>query len=396
MSIDRIPNGPRARISRRFVVNAGFGLLGAAGLAYIAREGMPVATPIDTSECMPAMGGGLLCPVPTEPLAVVSRAAGLDANTQTRATFSTDLDSHQRKTVIRDNQSVEMIGVLPEYPFNFSKDLKEAGLIPTVFQNETTQERIYKSVSYLGNLHRFLSKRPELRGPKLASLAINSSQNFPINIPEYATIYDVLEDFLKSQMFGTVKLDPKPVAKANFHLGTSNSAEFRDGMWQLVADTKFNTLVLDDREVKEASGTSYYQTTDLQLALKMLHEFSHYLQDKAIFQQIIGDDKLMQTIGRDPQKMSQAIATKVAEHKARIAREININPKDFAPNEAQANTISMQALETLNNINRTERVPGAEDDDPFPRKDESLLVVYRNSVLVNHALDRRWLLRHNW
>lgn len=421
MSVDRIRRFPR-RISRRTAVNTIGGLFLAGAAAYAFGESAPSSPSAESALPKPVFRGTeFSASTPPRVSAPASLSVpptsdigtrGITGNilypagegpygvatineVRARPGFIGELDGHGRDTAVRIPGTSEITNIFPD-AFNFSNDIKEAGLIPSVFFNENTQERIRRSVSYIGKLHDFLSKRPEYKGPTLLSLGINAPQNFPIAFEKNVTLYDVLEDFLKSQMFGTVNLDPAPQVGVNFHLGTSNLPEFKNGKWELTARTQLNTKVLDEKVVLEDLNTAYYQTTDLQLALKLLHEFCHFKQDQAIMTEILKDPIQAKGIGQDQNKMLMLIAGKVAVHKERIAKEINLDVKEFAPNEAQANTISQLFLETLNRINKTNRVPGAEDDDPFPRREDSLLNRFRVQVLGNHALDKRWLLAHNW
>ena len=396
MSVDR----KNRMVSRRFVVNAlgisgvGLAVAYASGVNPFESQPAPLSSPVTAESptplgCMRGMTGDLLCPVVTTPDTKATAAVAA------RPTLIQPLDNHARDTAERVAGTTEIIGLFPD-SFGFSPDIKESGLAPYVFLNEPTQTRINYSISYLGRLHRLLTRKPEHRGPTLSSLAINSPQNFPIAFAKDATLFDVLEDFLKSQAFGTVSQDAKPIIGANFHLGTIGNPELRNGKWELKAQTQFNTKVIDEKAITEDHGMAYYQTTDLQLALKLLHEFSHLKQDQGLMDEITKDAQAMPNIGQDPHKMREAIVNRAAQHKARIAREINLDPQTFAPNEAQANTVSQLALEVLNRVNGANRIPGVEDDDPYPQREDSLLRSFRVQVLGNHALDKRWLVRHNW
>ncbi len=352
-----------------------------------------------------ALGGSNEPTLPTNPKPPVLKAPKLTAVVinPTRATqLIQPLDEHYRSTVERIPGSYEITGPFPIQRFTFSKEVIEAGLVPIVFVNEDIDARIYQATSYIGKLHSLLNNRPELRGPKLWELGVNTPDNFPIEFDQKADLETVLEAFLTDQMFGNIHFNRLPVRGTSYLFGTIGSPEYEKNAWKIVAEVGLNTLILDEKISQEERQTAYYQTTNLQFALKMLHEYSHYKQDQGLMSQILRDNALMEQVGQDPTSMRNMIMKKAQENVLRVSVNAGIPNRNVAVNEAQANAVSQLFLHILTQINRTDRFPGAEDDDPYPISQDALLRVYRRDVVYGSttfkkALNPGWLLKHsNW
>lgn len=307
------------------------------------------------------------------------------------------LDDHYRSVAERIPGTTEFTGKFPEDRFTFSDEIKRSGLVPSVFLNEPTSRRVEMAANYIRSLASLLGSNPHIPNPDLAGLKINDLANFPIDLPPNATLKDILKRFADDYMLGNIRFISQPIVGANFHLGTIGHPTLKTGKWVMKSDISFNSRVTDEIAVLEENGLSYYQTTNLQLGLKFLHEYSHYLQDEALVKLIMQDRSLLMSIGQDPEKMRAEIVNRAMAHNQRVAASVNLTQMNTSPNEAQANAVSQLFLDTLTKINRTDRFPGAEDDDPYPISSQSLLRNFREYVQKSSALDPAWILRHsNW
>lgn len=361
----------------------------------------------DVNGCIVGFKGDLLCPVKGDPTPEVvedtflttDRSVIIDGHPRVvkGSLLTQPLDNHFRSRVDRIPGAIEFTGLFPEDRFTFSPEIKSSQLIPTVFLNETTAERIDKSVALIRNLYTFLVHNPGAPNADLGLFKINDIVNFPIDLPSGTTLKDVLKRFNDDYMIGTVKFAPTPVVGADFHLGTIGNPILKNGRWVMTSNVAINTIVVDERASQEEHSSAYYQTTDLQLALKMLHEYSHLLQDQGIVNQIMQDKNALTMIGGDTNKIREVISQRATENARRIAASLNLTEMKTSPNEAQANSISQLLLNTLTVINRTDRFPGAETDDPYPVDPSSLLRTFRNYVIKGSAIDPGWILKHsNW
>jgi hypothetical protein len=372
--------------------------LGALGLAANSLRGKPRSEG-NTQDALPAPVLPTSVPhareniLPTAEVAKV-RQGYVDGQIREVPTLTHPIDNHYRHKVDRVPGTTEITGTFPESKFHFYKDIKENGLVPAVFLNETTGQRIDRGVLYLAGIFDLLSKQPNLSGPKLRELGINTADNLPLNFPPDATLYDVLAGFISSFAHKNVDFNPVPEHGDGYIFGTIGEPFFADGLWRLKAKTKLDMSLLDEKENREENNTAYYQTTNLQFALRQLHEYIHLNQDEALMVEIVKDPVLMNQIGQDSGKMRAAIERKAVEHKERVIRQNGLAPNS-QPNEAQANAISQLLLYTLSRINRnTERFPGAEGDDPYPISDASLQRDFRRNVLATGALNPDWQVRH--
>lgn len=397
------------KITRRYALRVA-GLVAAGGILTLALGERNEPTPPNAQQNGPKPGPARVAPVESPTAGFVQGITGdklypapdatpVIEKAEAKSRLIQPLDDHYRNTAERIPGFLELSGKLPENWFN--REMADAQLIPQVFENENTSERVSKATSYLERLRSYLLKNPHLEGPKLAELGNNIPENFPIALIKEATVSDLLELFLTNQKSGQIQVNNNPIIGASFYLGTAGNPQHNGKEWQITAQTWVNTLIIDEKQVQEQYGYARYQTTDLQVALKLIHEFSHFLQDKALMAEILNNTELMKQIGNDPAMMREAIGIKAQYHQDRIAQSIGLVGRNVSFNEAQANRNSMAVLEALRRVNGGNRVTGAEDDDPFIAYKKPLIQNFRdsnrNQTPAQKGLDIAWVLEHsNW
>lgn len=87
----------------------------------------------------------------------------------------------------------------------FSDAIQKAGLVPTVLKNRTLAQMQQAGVSYISRLRDYLHQNPDLSGPNLYTLNINTPDNLPVAFPRDADSLTVLDTLLNDLNRGSLR-----------------------------------------------------------------------------------------------------------------------------------------------------------------------------------------------
>lgn len=257
-------------------------------------------------------------------------------------------------------------------PGEYSQFIRESELIPTVFTDfDTPENRIQMGITYLTRYRDALQNLPQQHGRPLADYHINTPDNYPISIPgnpeESANnwnVFDVINTFLnelKSGKLTVVYNSAEPV-----FVGTVNSYELHDGKWLRKTEMRVGKKLMEQTYYHESSAFVYTKPTDAELAVALLHDYAHALQDEMVLAYLNNDPGALQEIGYDPARAAQWISKKGEELGRDRAKALL--PPDLVDevklNEAQANVLANLFLYSLNQLNASEHFPGTRRIDP--------------------------------
>lgn len=311
----------------------------------------------------------------------------------------------------------EITGPYPVGVFNFSAEVLSTGLVPSVFRREDSVSlRAQKAVKYIERLRDALRKFPHLLGPTLWSLEINTPSNLAVPFGPEANLLTVLDSFLSDVESSRVQFDPTPSThRLNFGVDNLPILTEKEGKWVWTLRSKILTgeVVMNQNYSLESSNYYVSDYSDVQWAIKFLHEYMHCKQDEPAL------DYINSTSSVSTSNTSSIDETKAAIQRFNLEQTIRLwqqyegiseisgkpfNARDVAFNEAQANSISQLAVHQLTVLNQGQRFPGLINDDPYPGYEGSLYRTFKREVLADsragvrtRALNPRWLVLHmNW
>lgn len=295
----------------------------------------------------------------------------------------------------------ELKGVLSD---PFSPVIRSAGLIPELFGSDTHGEiRRNGAVSYLREYVKALEGQPSQRGEPLSKYLINRD-NFPISIPfppaSNWNIWDVVNTLIKDVDSGKVQVVYNP-QKTDSTAGQRSQFVFRNGKWeQQTSNINLGTDIAKKTYLWESSNRYYRSLTDADIALTILHEYGHTLQDLMLLSFINNTGDLLKTIGPNENLLREKLGLLVNGENAKIAGKFGFTK--VAANEAQANALACMMLYSLNRMNQSEHFPGTVALDPTPKHIQvmheqgypnfkSLYGLFVENVLKDNALNKIWL-----
>lgn len=284
-----------------------------------------------------------------------------------------------------------------ELPGNYSEFIKRNNLEPSVYeQTEGPQERTRQAVDYLRHWRDGVKSDPEQlqKLPVLSQLGIGSDRDYPINIQQNWTLYDVVNKFIteidadRSQIKFEEINDPEVVYRAGIQ------AEFEDGHWQRTGATIFlaNGLMTRDWVYQEGDKTYYQGRTDAETASTLIHEYVHILQEEKMLE-IANNDPLSQESKRIIEQMrrdflreqSQRVANGVISQLASDQQDLASLISQVQFNELQPENLAFLFINALNTGNNSEHFPGTRRRDLwFPFNIQEQQKLYPNIVVQDH------------
>jgi hypothetical protein len=201
-------------------------------------------------------------------------------------------------------------------------------------------------LAYLGNFRDALS-RSELRNNllDLSDYRINSSENYPVSIPEDWDIVDVVNVFLADVQSGKTKIVGEPNYKGL--LSTRNNFPKAGSEFSRTSTITIGTGLLGNGNFQQDNGDNYTHITDAEAAILLLHEFTHALQGEMALTLV---KNAQVTVGSSAE-MEQVVMNLDREKQAAMANQYGY---DAQFNELQANTVHLLFLNTLNELNGTD------------------------------------------
>lgn len=317
---------------------------------------------------------------------------------------------------IQNQESAQQLllveGTFPSDRFNFSPTITKYNLIPRVLpENQWASDRMQAGLDYLKKVYtalkatsESLSETSALKAPMLDEIGVVSNDNFPTSLSRSTTAQEIVRDYLKDIEEGKILIWGASVQNVPYLIGTYNHVNFtgRKGYGMHIggqvvanADFPFGPARMED------AGTIYTRYTDLQVALKMVHEYAHYKQSQRLLELVLTD------LGKDKEEYTdtQYVSTLIDQKVANLIVEMNKDTRidrskvngTVSFNEAQANQVAQFILWTVVQLNNGNRVPGTEDDS-FPVNPSSLYQTFNRAIFYEkNRFDPAWLSLHsNW
>lgn len=260
-------------------------------------------------------------------------------------------------------------------PGDYSPFIKQHELQPTIFtEYDLPETRKNMTIDFLKRYRDALKDKQSLRGSPLTAYKINTSDNYPISIPNSVddnwTIYDVANTLITEIENGKTEIEYNP--KQPIIAGTRNSYENIDGKFSRKTKISLGEKLMLQGFFHE-SDNYYTRPTDTELAIILLHEYAHALQDEMFLAFLTNKSDALAGVGLDGNKVASWITQKADEKNNEMRN--NLSP-DQLPlvkfNEAQANTVAYYFLYHLNQLNNSGHYPGTRRIDPYDIDVESI------------------------
>ncbi len=256
----------------------------------------------------------------------------------------------------------------------FSEPVVDHNLIPEIMGGDGI-DKMNKSVAYLQRLSEALEGVEVEGNLPLSQFRINTSDNFPISIP-YQTgvagsdwrLAEVLHTMQTDIRNGKVKLEYDPSYDAT--IGTVNNFELiTDTNGKHVLTRTGSTIVAYSSINKESrfyeDGNHFYRfITDLELAMLILHEYSHTLQGEMLAAFINADAGMMADLISGNTTIEKAVKEMEYLKNKEVSQAAGLVNEVVATHEAQANAVMLLGLRLLNNLNGGSHFPGSQRVDP--------------------------------
>lgn len=298
-------------------------------------------------------------------------------------------------------------------PGDYSQFIKEHELQPTVFtEYDSPETRKNMAVDFLKRYRDALRDKPRLRGNSLAYFRINTTpDNYPISIPNTDnaswTIYDVVNTFLTE--IKKEKITFEYVSTQKKIAGTINSYENVDGRWRRKTKFVLGEDLMKQGKFHESDKIYYTRPTDAELAIILLHEYAHALQDEMILAYLNSDPNALASVGTDSNQVSTWVSQKVDEENDKMSKPFSASiptEKQFLLvkfNEAQANAAGYYFLYLLNQLNQSVHFPGTRRADPsggdvkaIKKQHPGIHYVNLYTLFLTEVIEKQDALSPNW
>lgn len=291
----------------------------------------------------------------------------------------------------------------PTDRFSFSRAVTKYDLVPRVLPEfQWASDRMQVGIDYLKKLSNALQENPQYNSSTLGEIGAVSKDNFPISFSNSTTAREVIQSLLGDIEDKKVIIWGASVPNVPYLVGTYNLPQYQadKGMFmgsQIHANADFPFGAPRNEE----AGTMYKQYTDLQVALKMIHEYAHCRQGQRLLELTLAD------LGKGMKEYTDTsfVGSQIEQKATRIITSMNNDSRIdrtkvegvISFNEAQANQVAQFVLWTINKLNMGKRMPGTEDDS-YPVSPNSLYQTFQRAIVKEkNPRDPQWLALHaNW
>lgn len=294
-------------------------------------------------------------------------------------------------------------GAFPTDRFAFSPVVTKYDLVPRVLpERQFASERMQAGINYLEKLSNALQENPQHNSSTLGEIGAVSRDNFPISFSSSTTALEAIQSFLGDIKDKKVIIWGASSPNVPYLVGTYNNPQYQadKGMFmtsQIHANADFPFGGPRDEE----EGTWYKQYTDLQVGLKMMHEYVHFKQGQRLLELTLADHGKSMKEYTDPSVVRSLIEQKVTDIITSMNNDSRVDRTKvqgvIAFNEAEANQVAQFVLWTVNKLNMGKRMPGTHDDS-YPVSPDSLYQTFQRAIIKDkNPLDPKWLALHsNW
>lgn len=286
----------------------------------------------------------------------------------------------------------------------FSSEIINHNLAPEVLpQNQWAYDRMKAGVDYLKKAANAFEVNPkEFTQLTAESIGIVGIDRFPIALATIDTPLDIIKSLLRDIADRRVIIWGGSMSNVPYLIGTINYPKYIPITgWYMEGQIHANAGFPFGPPQTEESNIVYNNYTDLQVGLKMAHEYSHILQGRQLLKLVLAE-QASEIISHNNEetfvmslintRVDRTLQTMNADNK--IDRNYVIGKIAF--NEAQANLVAQSILWSLNKLNG-KRMPGTQDDR-YPTTPASLFQTFKRAILQdNNQYDPYWLYLHaNW
>lgn len=272
------------------------------------------------------------------------------------------------------------INVLDALSVEYSPFIRNSGLIPTELKG-SPKERIETGIDYLRRFRDALKDDVRNQGPSLVSLRINTPDNYPIAMPLTWNIWDVANSFLNEydnkQTGVKFYSDADSIVTQNIFQPSENTIKRKT----IIAVGK----ELIEKRLYHNKDQTYKNLTDFGLALSLLREYAHTLQDERVVQLYLAQSSNI--YGYLPEKKEYANGVPRETAKQRGISQDVLQGIKFR--EAQAQAIAFLLPYSLNLISNVD-LAGINPDENQAR----LYRLFTGTVIKNGATSQEWFLAH--
>lgn len=286
-------------------------------------------------------------------------------------------------------------------PGTYSEFIKANNLTPREFSEEQKpEERIAQAVDFIRRYADVFSQNSEYSGKKLPEYRIVDGDNFPISIPNSPgqewTVVDVAKTLLNNLVSGQVVISYDEQLGGT--AGQASSFIKSGERWvREQSRVAVSSNLMKKGVFKESESSAYESMTDADLAIIVLHEFTHGLQDLLVAEFVNSDSAALARAESDPQKFRVELDIKARERNAIVLDKAGIESPDFHTNESQANAVGCLFLHTLNKANLG-TLPGTRRLDPhddqlieMQRSNPNYLNLFKLFESTQNALNPIWI-----
>ena len=291
---------------------------------------------------------------------------------------------------------------ISSYPHLFSEKVKTFNLEPRILKKPMwASDVMLAGVDYLRNAAVVLDAHPEFSQRTAESMGIVGPERYPTSINSSDTMGVILNRMLEDIRTKRLVIWGGSMQNVPYLFGTvNNPKQAENGDWYVESQFHANADYPFGETQTEEPGFMYDNYTNLQVALKMLHEYGHVLQGRQLLSSTM--DRYNTAIAHTPTESN--VAAFMGKRDEEISIGMNNDPRinrnlvkgKISFNEIQANLLAQRLLLTLNELNGR-RMPGTQDDS-YPVKPDSLYQTFQRAIVTegNHY-DSTWLIKHsNW